>query len=213
MAPLTIDQLSRLVPEELRDYYLALPPGPFNYTNAVREVVSDIVATLPDFDHVRLDEVLFSFDQARKHTEYGRYASCTGMRFQGGAETELRRGRLVGLQKTFHEGREILYAISVMLPRFHVEQDYRFRIDTLVHEVFHISPEFNGDYRRFAGGRAHGHSRVFYDSLVEKLTDRYFELSPKANSWDFLKLPLWSIHRRPGGVVGTKLPKPKIIPL
>jgi hypothetical protein len=175
-------------------------------------VVSDVVATLGEFRHVDLDRVLLSIAQARQATRHGHYASCCPLRFEGGASERVVRRRRYRMQTLHHQGREILYVLYFVLPRFHVEQDYREKLATVIHELFHISPEFNGDLRRFPGKNfAHGHSREVYHEAMRRLADCYLATSPRASAHEFLRTPFGELMARPGGVVGMSVPRPRAI--
>lgn len=183
---------------------------PFHYTDAMWEVVRDVVATLPDLAYIDLDRVLLSIAQARQASRHGVYASCFPMRFAGG-ERETREGeRRYRMPELHHEGREILYVIYFMLPRFHAEQDYHAKIATVIHELYHISPQFNGDIRRFPGKNfAHGHSRSVYHAAMCRLADRYLGESPRARDHAFLDMSFPTLLARPGGVVGLAVSRPR----
>jgi predicted metallopeptidase len=184
-------------------------PRPFDYTEAMWEVVRDVVATLDELNHVDLERVLLSIAQARQNSRHGTYAKCVPLRLEGGAEEMTVGKRRYRMQKVRYEGREMLYIIYFMLPRFHREQDYHEKLATVIHELYHISPLFNGDIRRFPGKNfAHGHSREVYHAAMRKLADRYLALSPNGHSHEFLKVPFEELLRRPGGVIGLKIPKP-----
>jgi len=187
-------------------------PRPFNYTDALWEVVRDIVATLEEFRHVDLDRVLLSITQARQATKHGVYASCLPLRFEGGARETTQGGRTYRMPEIRREGREILYILYFMLPRFHAEQDYHEKLATIIHELYHISPLFNGDIRRFSGKNfAHGHSRDVYHAAMRKLADRYLATSPRAEQHEFLREPFPVLLQRPGGLVGYSLTRPRPI--
>jgi hypothetical protein len=186
--------------------------SPFNYTDAVSEVVRDVVSTLEELRHVDLDRVLLSIAQARQATTHGLYASCMPLRFEGGAREATLRKHRYRMPLLQHEGREVLYLLYFMLPRFHEEQDYHGKLATIIHELYHISPLFNGDIRRFPGKNfAHGHSREVYHAAMCRLADRYLEASPRARSHAFLGVPFPELLKRPGGVVGRCIPKPKAV--
>lgn len=190
----------------------AVGTGPFNYTDALWEVVRDVVTTLEELRHVNLDHVLLSVAQARQASTHGVYASCVPLRFAGGARETVVRKRRYRMPELHRFGREVLYILYFMLPRFHEEQDYHEKLATIIHELYHISPEFDGDIRRFSGRNfAHGHSREVYHAAMRKLADRYLATSPRAGSHEFLKLSFSELMARPGGVVGFSLPRPKAV--
>ena len=50
------------------------------------------------------------------------------------------------------------------------------KLDTLIHELYHINSEFNGDLRRFVGSKyMHGTSIRMYDQYVRKLKKFYLQ--------------------------------------
>jgi len=187
-------------------------PEAFRYTDALWEVVRDIVATLDELRHVDLDRILLSIARARQSSKHGTYASCVPLRFEGGAaETRVgkRRFRMPALK---YQEREVLYILYFMLPRFHDEQDYPEKLATIIHELYHISPEFNGDIRRFPGKNfVHGQSREAYHAEMRVLAQKYRAASPRAQDHEFLKVPFSELLKRPGGVVGLSVTKPRAV--
>ena len=93
-------------------------PQPFNYTNALWEVVRDVVATLEELRHVELDRVLLATSQARQASKHGVYAACVPLRFENGAQETVIRKRRWKMPAVRHEGRDMLYLLYFMLPRF-----------------------------------------------------------------------------------------------
>ncbi len=183
----------------------------FHYTYALREVIADVCDSLEEFQHIDLDRVLVVFKSARQASTHGVYADCLPLRFEGGSEETVRNGRRYRSQKAYRNGKEALYVVAVMLPRFHDSQDYEDKLATIVHELYHISPRFNGDLRRFRGKNfAHGESRESYHEAMRGLTDRYLAVSPKAESFDFLREPFPSLFERHGGIMGDRIQKPRL---
>lgn len=197
------------MPSTPRGRNSASRPRPFSYTDALTEVIRDIVATLDaEFRHVELDRVRVSFMRARQNSQHGTYASCFPMRFEGGEQEQVIQGRHYRMPTLVVEGNEILYVLYFMLPRFHEEQDYHGKIATIIHELYHISPQFNGDIRRFPGKNfAHGHSREVYHEAMKRLADRYLVQSPQGREHTFLQEPFEDLLKRPGGVVGRTVPR------
>lgn len=192
------------------------PPraAPFHYTNAMWKVVRDVVATLEEFRHVDLQRVALAIAQARQKSEHGTYASCFPLRFEGGAVEQVVGRRRFRMPELRLEGREMLYILYFVLPRFHDEQDYRGKLATLIHELYHISPEFNGDIRRFPGKNfAHGHSRERYHLAMCVLADRYLANSPRAQQWEFLRAPFSELSHPSGSVVGVSIRRPAPFPV
>ncbi len=77
-----------------------------------------------------------------------------------------------------YEGREILYIIYFMLPRFQ-NLSFRDKLETLIHEIYHISPRCDGDLRRLKGrSHIHGNSIEEYDRNIRAITDRFLDSDP-----------------------------------
>ncbi len=186
----------------------------FDFTAAMRQVCRHIVLGTPELAHVDLSQVAISFCQARKAGAFGLFASLTPLRFERGAMTTVRRGRTYAIQR-FHaaDGREFLYILNFCLPRF-ADLSLREKLITVFHELWHISPQFDGDIRRHAGRcYAHTSSQAEFDQAMGVLADRWLALSPSEDWWGFLRYSFAELQRLHGGIHGLRLPRPKLIPL
>ncbi len=188
-------------------------PG-FNFTLHMRHLLGDVVTRLGQLEHIDLDRVAVSFHQTRKAVSHGMYASLTPMRFANGRRHTIRRGQKWAIQQVIDgSGREMLYILSFYLPRF-LQIPCREKLSTVVHELWHISPRFDGDLRRH-GGRcyAHGSAAAQYDAQVERLVDRWLQLSPPESVYRFLEYDYHDLVRRHGRIYGQKIPNPKLFPV
>lgn len=185
----------------------------FDYTSAVRMTCEDVVYRLPEFRHVKMNRVAVSFCQTRNSSDYGVFASLTPLKFENGERTTRKHGRIWTIQRLLdREGKEYLYILNIYAPRF---MDLRLseKLDTIVHELYHIGPEFNGDLRRFRGRCfAHGSSRKKYDLTVNKLVEKWLALNPPPEVWDYLRFDFAELKRRYTHIHGMKVPSPKLIP-
>jgi len=174
---------------------------------------ADIVQRVDELSHVRMEQVAVSFAQARKRDRYGVRAKLTPLRFEGGALVTTRYGRRWTIQRYYRGDCEVLYIATFYLPRF-LDLSFREKLVTVMHELYHISPEFNGDLRRF-GGRYHAHSRSveYFDRKAEELADAYLQTEPPPEVYGFLKRNFRQLYEDFGGIVGMKIPVPKLIPL
>ncbi len=154
-----------------------MPASLIDLSARLDDLCRDICATLPQLAHIDPDRVLFSLVRSRAQGMHGTYARIVPLRFAGGAqEWSRRRG---ALQETFrmptlhHAGRDIRYLISLMIPRF-LRLSLEQKLITVLHELYHISPECDGDIRRFAGRNfAHGHSRTAFNRTIQALLEQY----------------------------------------
>jgi hypothetical protein len=186
---------------------------PFDFTLAVREFCEDVCNRLPVFGHVRMDEVAVTFAQARCNVAWGLQAKLTPMRFEGGTLHTRRHGRTWTVQRLYAGEREMLYILTFYLPRFQ-EQTFREKLITVLHELYHIGPAFDGDIRRHDGRyHVHSHSQREYDAHMGRLVDEYLATGPPPERYDFLRSRFATLSRRHGGIVGTRVAIPKLIPL
>lgn len=187
--------------------------APFDFTGQVRRLAEDFIARLPELAHIDLSRVLICYCQARNGEPYGMFASLTPLRFAGGNATRTRRGQVQTIESVHDSsGREMLYILSFYLPRFQ-NLPLREKLITVLHELWHISPSFNGDIRRHAGRyHAHTHSQAEYDEEMGRQADRWLSLSPPDDVWDFLRHDFTGLAARHGSIVGLKIRRPRIVP-
>ena len=94
------------------------------------------------------------------------------MRFRDGALTRRVGGTVYQVQRYFVGGREMLYLVTFCLPRF-LDQTFEEKLVTVFHELYHISPNFDGDLRRHEGRYAvHSRSKRAYDERMAALGTR-----------------------------------------
>jgi hypothetical protein len=165
------------------------------------------------FGHLDMTRVLFAVTQARNAHAHGLQARVTPLRFPRGRLTRQRRGVTYQVQRYWVGGREQLYLVTFCLPRF-LDLDFDEKFITLFHELYHISPAFDGDLRRHDGRYAiHSHSQRRYDQHMTDLARAYLSAGADPSLYAFLRLSFAQLHHRHGGVVGVVVPRPKIIPL
>jgi hypothetical protein len=189
------------------------PPGQgFNFTLHMRRLCDDFTARLPELAHIDMRRVAIRFCQARRAVRHGLQASLTPLRFEGGQLFANRRGRTWTVERLYDaEGREQLYLLSFYLPRF-LERSFEDKVATVVHELWHIGPNFDGDLRRHPGRcYAHSHSQQKYDALMHQLAKKWFALNPSPGAADFLKRNLRQLQQEHGHVFGQRISTPKLI--
>src|SRR5690606_36014227 len=111
------------------------------------------------------------------------------------------------------QGREMLYILTLYLPRF-MDLVFREKLITILHELWHISPAFDGDIRRHAGRcYAHSHSREAYDAEMGRLADRWLALKPALSLYGFLHQSFDALSAQHGSLYGLRVARPKLIPV
>ncbi len=105
----------------------------------------------------------------------------------------------------------MLYLLSFYLPRF-LERPLDEKLATVVHELWHIGPQFDGDLRRHPGRcYAHTHSQKQYDELVGELARKWLRLDPPRETYEFLRFDFRQLERRYGRVFGQKIRTPRLL--
>jgi len=187
--------------------------GRFDFCEAMTALCEDICGRHPEFGHVQMARVAVTFAQTRSPVEWGVQARLTPLRFQGGATVERRKGRLWTVQKVVHRGQEALYLLTFLLPRF-LNLPFDEKLVTIFHELYHISPEFNGDIRRFGGAcYVHTGSQKNYDRQMAVFARQYLAQQPPEKLYAFLRLDFSELRRTVGEVVGLRIAIPRLIPL
>jgi len=188
-------------------------PPPFDFTDHAQRLCEDICRRVEQLQHVDMSRVAISFAQVRSRSRYGLQASLTPLRFENGALSGIRQGRRYRMQRLFDaRGRELLYILTFYLPRF-LNHPLPEKIETVIHELWHISPRCDGDLRRFAGRcYAHGASQKDYDAVVARLARQWWSLAPPAEVYGFLEHDFSQLQRRFGRVMGMRVAQPKLLP-
>lgn len=185
--------------------------NPFDFTHAMRLLCRDVTIRVPELSHVRIDQVAVTFAQARRHVPHGLQAKLTPMRFEKGELYTRRGGRTWTLERLYDGEREMLYILTFYLPRF-LDHSFREKMITIFHELFHISPAFNGDIRRMEGRyHVHSHSQEHYDRAMDALVERYLDGLPPADLTGFLRLNFRGLCAQHGAVIGKRVAAPKLI--
>lgn len=190
----------------------------FDFTAAMRIVCHDMTQRVAELAHIEMRQVAVGFCQAKKRVPHGLQASLTPLRFEGGAEQSTIRGRRYGCQRlvdrtTDPAGIDCLYLLQFYLPRF-LDHSLEEKLTTIVHELWHIGPAFDGDIRRHAGRCfVHGHSQEQYDAHSAQLARDWLAKNPPEGIWSWLEHSFDELIAEHGGVKGQKFRAPKLVRL
>lgn len=187
--------------------------APFDFCASIRRLAIDIATRCADFRHLDMPRILVSVTQSRGQALHGLQARVTPLRFARGALTRQRRGVPYHIQRYFCGEIEYLYVLTFCLPRY-LDQDFEQKIVTLFHELYHISPAFDGDLRRHAGRcRFHTSRQRNYDRLMAGYAREYLAGKPDPALQSFLRMDFAQLVHRFGAVTGVVVPRPKMVPL
>ncbi len=202
-----------------------------NYTERLTLLMQDVIRRVPALGFIDLDHVLVFARYGRSQAE-GAFATCHCLTLPPTEPgyyywRDRRTGRMTRRSMWFVTksptvslaGRKIHYLISFTIPRFCNQTLARSRkqryypdaepwiakLDTVVHELYHIDPEQAGIRRieRSDGSYSpHSHSHDFLEE-VAGMVKTYLASDPDPMAFQFLRYSFSELTARFGGVVGT----------
>ncbi len=186
---------------------------PFDFCHHMRRLCVDVAARCGALAHVRMPAVLLTFTPSRNRSRFGLQARVTPLRFRDGRLTRRHGAVEYQVQRFFVDGTEMLYVLTFCLPRF-LDQPFEEKLVTVFHELYHMSPAFDGDLRRHPGRYAvHSHSKERYDVEMAKLAKVYLADQPEPEVFEFLRYRSQELWDRHGGIRGVVVPRPKLLPV
>jgi hypothetical protein len=201
-----------------------------NYTGHLTRLMRDLVARVPALGYIDLGRVLVFARPGRLGAD-GPNATCHCLSLPASDPgyyfwRDLQTGRLTRRSEWFverspavtHAGRAVDYMISFALPRFCNQSLVRSpkrawypgvepwvaKLDTVVHELYHIDPEQPGIRRLVRpDGRpsSSSHTPEFFTAVVS-MVRQYLADGPDPEVVDFLRYDFDELTARYGGVAG-----------
>ena len=87
-------------------------------------------------------------------------------------------------------------------------------LTTILLELWHFSLHSDGDLRRHPSRcYGHTHSERQYDDAMAELARQWLAFRPPREYYAFLYSSFPQLAQQHGGVFGTKIPAPKLIPI
>lgn len=190
-----------------------MTPRNFDFSACLDDLCRDLAARVPALSHLDEDSILFTLSRSRAQGTHGLYARIAPLRFDAGTlESTRRRGRYLEtwrMPEVQAEGRSILYIVTLLVPRF-FRLTFPEKLRTIVHELYHVSEECDGDIRRFPGRNfAHGSSRRDYNRTVALLVDAYLDQGPPEELLDFLRFGEEAWQKGEVGISSLRIAVPK----
>jgi predicted metallopeptidase len=157
-------------------------------------LMQELCGVISEFAAFDLSRVKVSVGTSRSRSKHGVWAYVTPLRYVGGGlyRKGLRRG-VPGVY-TYKLGSEDLeaqtaplYLVTILVPRFFY-LSFEERIETIVHELYHMHPEFRGDLRRFPKPHIHhGPTPAAYNRRVRELVAEALAIKPELRDHVLLK--------------------------
>lgn len=186
---------------------------PFDFCYHMQRLCQSIARRCPELGHIDMGRILIGITQARSGSYHGLQARVTPLRFRQGLLHRRREGVIYQVQRYLVDGVDMLYLLHFCLPRF-LDQRFEDKLVTVFHELFHISPTFEGDLRRLSGSCSlHSHSKRNYDAHMASLARSYLDSGADSALHDFLRLDFAQLSHRHGAVHGVMVPRPRLLPV
>jgi len=202
-----------------------------NYTESLTLLMQDIVLRVPTLNFIDIADVLI-FGRAGRSNAEGAFATCHCLSLPPSEPgyyfwRDRSSGRITRRSEWFVTKspevrlgtRDVKYMISFALPRFCDQsldksrkerfypgaEPWMAKLDTVIHELYHIDPDQAG-IRRIERGdgtySAHCHGHGFFEQVADMVAT-YLESRPDPAIYGFLQDDFDALISRFGGVVGT----------
>ncbi|MCC7415511.1 MAG: hypothetical protein IT176_00100 [Acidobacteria bacterium] len=202
-----------------------------NYTERLTWLMEDIVARVPALSFIDVADILI-FARAGRSDAEGAFATCHCLTLPPSEPgyyfwRDRANGRVTRRSEWFVTkspvvsigSRPIKYMFSFALPRFcdqsldrsrkekfyQGEDPWISKLDTVVHELYHVDPELKG-IRRIERGdgtySAHCHGQRFFEE-VAAMVHTYLNSQPDPALYDILRDDFAALEAKHGGIVGT----------
>ncbi len=184
-------------------------PEKIDLTENLSRIIREITESVPGFSHIDPSKTLVCLSTNRAGSGGCTFAKVVPSRFKGGAEKILHYGRWFRIPPVIYNGIEQKYIIYFYMPRFfNLPPEEKLRV--IFHELYHISPDFNGDIRRLGEVKAaHGHSKKHYDSQFENEKDLFHEKIKGTTMYRFLEYSSSDLMNKFSDIVALRLKVPK----
>lgn len=184
-----------------------------NLTEILTYIIHDISQNCNTFSHIDTERLLVCLSSNKHNGRGATFGKLLPLRFEDGNKRIKFRGRLYQMPRVLHQKKEQLYIIYFYIPRF-FDLNTEKKLRVIFHELYHISPEFNGDIRRMTRHKAaHGHSKEKFDEHFEEDASQYLKTIKGTKTEDFLKMKTNDFYKHFSKVLGNrmKMPKPELI--
>jgi predicted metallopeptidase len=139
-----------------------------NLNQALNALIRHAVRTIPEFAHIKPSRILVVAGEARRASR----GTVKPLAFAGGKSTDRATGRKKPIVRV--QGRRMLYSITLR-PLFFRDSTPQERVETILHELFHVSPAFDGTLDR---SRRHERMGADFARSLRPIVRRYLKHCP-----------------------------------
>ena len=159
-----------------------------NLTEILSLITEEIIKSTDEFKGYDCNQILISAASNRAGSRGVTYGKLQPLKFENGNSLIKHKGRLYAMSKLIYNNHEIKYIIYYYFPKF-FDLPAKEKINVMFHELYHISPDFNGDIRRMGKfKKAHGHSKKFFEDQYIYMADSFYQKFQSSIYNNFLEM-------------------------
>jgi hypothetical protein len=184
-----------------------------NISEVLTLIIHEIISHVPMFSHIDMGRVHVCMSSNRKSRGGATFGKLVPLKFKDGREALSYRGRWYAMPEVLHNGMPLLYIIYFYSPRF-LDLSAFEKMRVIFHELYHISPNFNGDIRRMGKVKSsHGASRKHFDSHFEDDLVPFYKYISETPFMNFLEMDTQTLFSTFKKVYSNrmKVPRPVVI--
>jgi hypothetical protein len=118
-----------------------------NITDRLTGIIREITRFSESFKHIDTERILVCTASNRSRSRGGTYGKLVPLKFKDGSPFMEYRNRVYTIPEIVLDDVKLLYIIYFYMPRFYDLNPLE-KLNVIFHELYHISPSFNGDIRR-----------------------------------------------------------------
>jgi len=167
-----------------------------NLTDVLTLIIHDMIKSTDEFKSFDINKILVCCASNRKDSKGAIYGKLQPLRFKDGSEIIKHNNKYYTIPKIVLNDIEILYVLYLYIPKF-FDMTAKDKINVMFHELYHISPEFNGDIRRMSNIKsAHGHSKKSFEEKYIQYASIYFNKINDTPFYTFLQMNFKEIEKQ-----------------
>lgn len=184
-----------------------------NLSDIISDLIQQISLRFDSFSHIDSKRILVCVGSNRTGGRGGGiYGKLVPLKFKDGAEMLKFNGRYYAMPRIIENGLPLQYVLYFYTPKFFNLRAFE-KIKVIFHELYHISPKFNGDIRRMGKVKlAHGSSKKKFDSYFEAEAKIFFDQLATTEYMNILDMNSRALQKEYSVYARRmKIPKPVII--
>jgi len=184
-----------------------------NLTDILTLIINEAIKKSSLFNNCNINQILIAGSKNKSKVQKTTFSKVVPLRFKNGNNIVKYKNEEYFIPKMSLSGYEILYIIYFYLPNF-FNLSPKMKVEVIFHELYHISPEFDGDIRRVAEQKyAHGSSSLNYSKNYKKESEIFYSYIMKTKYSYFLRMKYKDIQDNFKKIKLRKIKKPKAFKL